>query len=235
MTAKTSCAVDGCKKPVACLCHHCKENVCSKHFNEHQTQVLNELGPLSDRLNELKMLLCDTEAANGPLIELKIWREERYKEIDRKYNEKVKEYERKLGKQDEEVSKLMTRIGELTNEGDVSFDQVEQLKGEIERVTNQVHLLTTGERRNIPSGNTTTDRVLLNTYVQLGHSKCLIKDKVSCAGEDFYAMESDMSLTGYDGVCPRCGKSHTPLKKGRGFYVSCQTLHERLTKISNSE
>ncbi len=46
------CSIDGCKRAVTCLCRHCQKDVCSKHFNEHQIQVNNELIPVTDRLNE---------------------------------------------------------------------------------------------------------------------------------------------------------------------------------------
>jgi hypothetical protein len=54
MTSSSSftCSVDGCKRAVTCLCRHCQNDVCSKHFNEHQVEVNNELIPLTDRLNE---------------------------------------------------------------------------------------------------------------------------------------------------------------------------------------
>jgi len=62
MTAASSpppiiCSMDGCKRAVTCLCRHCQKDVCSKHFNEHQIQVNNELIPITDRLNECKNLV----------------------------------------------------------------------------------------------------------------------------------------------------------------------------------
>ncbi len=50
----STCSIDGCKRAVTCLCRHCQKDVCSKHFNEHQIQVNNELIPITDRLNECK-------------------------------------------------------------------------------------------------------------------------------------------------------------------------------------
>jgi hypothetical protein len=46
------CSVDGCKRAVTCLCRHCQKDVCAKHFNEHQSEVNNQLIPVTDRLNE---------------------------------------------------------------------------------------------------------------------------------------------------------------------------------------
>ena len=57
MASTTICAVNDCKRAATCLCHHCENNVCSKHFNEHQAQINNELLPLTDRLNERKDIL----------------------------------------------------------------------------------------------------------------------------------------------------------------------------------
>ncbi len=52
MASTAICSINDCKRAATCLCHHCKKNVCSKHFNEHQAQINNELFPLTDRLNE---------------------------------------------------------------------------------------------------------------------------------------------------------------------------------------
>ncbi len=48
------CSIEGCKRAVSCLCRHCQKNVCAKHFNEHQSEVNNQLIPVTDRLNECK-------------------------------------------------------------------------------------------------------------------------------------------------------------------------------------
>jgi hypothetical protein len=57
MASASGCSINGCKRAATCLCHHCKKNVCAKHFNEHQTQINDELLPLTDRLNQRKTIL----------------------------------------------------------------------------------------------------------------------------------------------------------------------------------
>lgn len=54
---RATCSIEGCKRAVTCLCRHCDQDVCSKHFNEHQTEVNNQLIPFADRLNECNYLL----------------------------------------------------------------------------------------------------------------------------------------------------------------------------------
>ena len=51
-TTRNTCTLDDCKRAVVCLCRHCQQDVCLKHFNEHQSEVNNELLRVTDSLNE---------------------------------------------------------------------------------------------------------------------------------------------------------------------------------------
>jgi len=174
------------------------------------------------------MKLRTEETRSGPLTMLKMWRDRKYKEIDQEYNRKVQEFNTKISKQEEEVSATIAKIEELVNEGEVSFDQVKQLKKEIEIMENQVDKLMTNEQTQISSENNTTKLNLVNSYVQLGHQKYLVKAKVFCGNEYLYALECEMPLTGYDGLCPNCQTAHVSLQPNRGFYVLCKPLDEEI-------
>ena len=57
MSLSSICSVNNCKRASACLCLHCDQKVCSKHFNDHQTEVNNELIPLVDRVNQCRIMI----------------------------------------------------------------------------------------------------------------------------------------------------------------------------------
>ena len=57
MASALTCSVQDCKRAATCLCLHCNEKVCSKHFNEHLIEINNELLPLTDRINQCKRFI----------------------------------------------------------------------------------------------------------------------------------------------------------------------------------
>ncbi|CAF3339912.1 unnamed protein product [Rotaria sp. Silwood1] len=183
-----------------------------------------------DLLNIVKMRLQTKENQSGPLAVLKAWRDKKYAEIDQEYNKKIQEFNRKIIKQEQEVSQTIENIKELINEGEASSDQVKQLKNKIEFIENQVNKLMTNEQMQSSFEDIIDKFNLINTYVQFGRRKCLVKGKVFCRGKNLYALECEMPLTGYDGLCPKCRDVHISLQRGRGFYVSCETLHEKVAQ-----
>ncbi|CAF0731362.1 unnamed protein product [Rotaria sp. Silwood1] len=176
------------------------------------------------------MRLQTKENQSGPLAVLKAWRDKKYAEIDQEYNKKIQEFNRKIIKQEQEVSQTIENIKELINEGEASSDQVKQLKNKIEFIENQVNKLMTNEQMQSSFEDIIDKFNLINTYVQFGRRKCLVKGKVFCRGKNLYALECEMPLTGYDGLCPKCRDVHISLQRGRGFYVSCETLHEKVAQ-----
>ncbi|CAF1374897.1 unnamed protein product [Rotaria sordida] len=216
------CSIDGCKRPITCLCHHCQKNLCSKHFNEHQIQVNNELIPMTDCLNELKMRL-QIDEKTGPLAMLQMWRHKKYNEIDQEYNLEVEKLKKKISKYDEQISETVSNIQELINEGDASIDQVKEIQKIIETITDQVNNLTMSESIEIIN-----EQNLLGTYIRMGSIQYLVKAKIKCNNIDLYGLESERSLVGYDGLCPQCGKAHVLFERNRGFYALCQTLHTQV-------
>jgi hypothetical protein len=234
------CSVDGCKRAVACLCRHCDKDVCSKHFNEHQIEVNNELIPIADRLNECRKFILKNfvsfsfilvkmrirfDDKTGPLRMLQTWKERKHREIDGEYNRKVEEFKKNIWKYDEQISKLILNIEELMNEGDVSIDHVKQIQKTIENLTNQINNLKINEPIDDISN-------LLDTYIQMGGIRYLVKAKIKCNNTELYAIESERALVGYDGLCPECNKLHVVFERNRGFYALCKTLQN---KIVNQE
>ncbi|CAF0934052.1 unnamed protein product [Rotaria sordida] len=68
--------------------------------------------------------------------------------------------------------------------------------------------LMTNEQTQILSENTIDKLNLVNNYVQFGRRKCLVKGKINCRGSNLYALECEIALTGYDGLCPQCRDVH---------------------------
>jgi DNA repair exonuclease SbcCD ATPase subunit len=180
------------------------------------------------------MKLQTRDNQNDTLAMLKMWRYKKHKEIDEEYDRQVQEFNAKMLKQDERVSQIIVKIEGLVNEGEASYEQVKQLKREIEIMENQVNQLMRNEQIQIPSENAAAESELVNTYVQFGSQKVLIKGRVFCRGRDLYALESAVSLKVYDGLCQLCGMAHMPLQPNRGFYLTGESLHKYLkSKMKN--
>ncbi|CAM4762755.1 unnamed protein product [Rotaria magnacalcarata] len=212
-SSSSVCSMKGCKKSVTCLCHHCQKNVCSKHFNEHQSQVNDELIPMADRLNELKMKI-QTNEQTGPLAMLQIWQN----------------LKKNISKYNEQISETISNIKELIDEGDASIDQVKQIERKIETLTDEVNNFMSSE-----STITQRESNLLGTVINMGSIQYLVKAKIKCNAKDLYGLESTRALTGYNGLCPECGKAHVLFEKYRGFYALCNTLHARIHSENGKE
>jgi septal ring factor EnvC (AmiA/AmiB activator) len=176
------------------------------------------------------MKLQTEENRRGPLAMLKTWRDEKYKEIDQEYDLKVQEFNTKILEQEEKVSQTIAKIEDAINEDEASLDQIKQLQKDIEMMENEVNKLMAAEQGQISSGNNSAEWDLVNTYVQFGHHKYLVKGRVFCRNENFYALECERSLTLYDGLCPKCRSAHVPLHPNRGYYAPCQSIDEQVKK-----
>jgi DNA repair exonuclease SbcCD ATPase subunit len=172
------------------------------------------------------MKLRTKDNQNETLTMLKMWREKKYKEIDEEYDRKVQEFNTKISKQDEQVTQVIVKIQGLVNEGEASYEQVKQLKKEIESMEKQVNQLMRNEQIEILSESAAAESDLVNTYLQFDDRKVLIKGKVSCRGQELYAVEDTVDLKGYDRLCPVCRMAHVPLQQNRGFYITSKSLHE---------
>ncbi|CAF1288623.1 unnamed protein product [Rotaria sordida] len=75
--------------------------------------------------------------------------------------------------------------------------------------------------------NPNTDE-MIGKPVQFGKDLCIIKGYVQCQGQELFALESERSITGYDGRCPKCNKQHVALDKTRGFYAAVNSVYDAL-------
>ncbi|CAF1358165.1 unnamed protein product [Rotaria sordida] len=69
---------------------------------------------------------------------------------------------------------------------------------------------------------------MIGKPVQFGKDLCIIKGYVQCQGQELFALESERSITGYDGRCPKCNKQHVALDKTRGFYAAVNSVYDAL-------
>ncbi len=76
-------------------------------------------------------------------------------------------------------------------------------------------------------GNETYYMDLVGQTIPLGTEKCFVKDRIECRGEELYALESDKSLKGYNGRCPKCSYVHARFDKPNySFYASVNRIHK---------
>jgi hypothetical protein len=92
------------------------------------------------------MKLQTTDYENRTLAILKIWRDKKYKEIDEEYDRRIQEFNTKISKQGDQMTEIIVKIEGFINEGEVSYDQLKQLKKEIDIMENQVNYLISNKQ-----------------------------------------------------------------------------------------
>ncbi|CAF1533721.1 unnamed protein product, partial [Adineta steineri] len=88
-----------------------------------------------------------------------------------------------------------------------------------------------GAANNTDIDHGTESMHLVGTQININKQKCIVKGRVNCGTEELYAVESDKSLSGYDGRCPKCRTNHVHFDDpNRGFYMSVKNAHDVVTK-----
>ena len=129
------------------------------------------------------------------------------------------------------MSQIIKNIETLLNDGEASFEQVNQMKKDIKTKEVQVNKLMLDDQAQAQVDDNANEFSLVDSYVQIGSQKAFVKAKVTCGTEDLYALESDRPFATYDGLCPRCDGAHIPLHRNRGFYILCSDLDLRTNNI----
>ncbi len=137
-----SCEIENCQRISAIPCPHCNKNVCRPHFNEHADQLLQELNPFGDSLNELGEKISSfgiKEFKQRALDKLTQWRDG----YIQKFNDifELKKQQLDLLLQDNEelflqrttnhlevLNTLKNETTTLVQEGEVTFEQLQILK-----------------------------------------------------------------------------------------------------------
>ncbi len=150
------CEIKSCQRISATLCHHCNKNVCRRHFDDHADQLLQELNPLGDSLNELGQKINSfgvNEFKQQALNKLIQWRDESIRKINDLFGRKKRKLDLLLRDNEEIFLQQTTSHLEVLNtlknettahvqEGDVTFEQLQILKQKLsalQKTVDQTH------------------------------------------------------------------------------------------------
>lgn len=158
----------------------------------------------------VRMKLQIDDNSPGPLASLDKWRKKKYEDIDREYDRRVRSVKQQIAKHNEQITQTSSAIQELLQEGDVSIDQVQEMRKKIDLLTEQIERFLRND--------------LVGQNLNLGGIQYLIKGRIQCRNADLYILESEKALVGYTGLCPMCDIAHVPCEPNRGMYVLAKTL-----------
>ncbi|CAF1154722.1 unnamed protein product [Adineta steineri] len=139
------CEIESCQRTSATLCHHCKKNVCRRHFIEHADQLVQELNPLADSINKLREKINSfgiQEYKQKELEKLIRWHDEAINNINDLFE--LKKQKLDLLFQDNEeiflqqtaghlkvINRLTNETANFVEESDVTFEQLQILKQQL--------------------------------------------------------------------------------------------------------
>ncbi len=152
-----SCEIENCQRISATFCHHCNKNVCRRHFNEHADQLLQELNPLCDKINELGEKISSfgvNEFKQQALNKLIQWRDESIQKINNLFELKRQKLDlllqdneelflQRTASHSEVFNTLKNETTALVQEGDVTFKQLQILKQKLSVLQYSVNLTHT--------------------------------------------------------------------------------------------
>ncbi|CAF1057647.1 unnamed protein product [Adineta steineri] len=146
------CEIESCQRASATLCHHCKKDVCRRHFNEHADQLVQELNPLADNVNKLREKISSfgiKEYKQKELDKLIQWRDEAINNINDLFE--LKKQKLNLLFQDNEeiflqqtaghlevINKLTNETANFVEESDVTFEQLLILKQQLHALEDRI-------------------------------------------------------------------------------------------------
>src|ERR1700722_16884972 len=135
------CAISTCKKESRTLCNCCNQYLCRPHFSEHDDLLNSQLNPLADDINILgdRLNAINIQQMIGDSREkLDKWRVNSHKIIDRFYEQKCEELDRRINKiinkQREDIAQMRLKVARLIQEQEATSDKIESLKSSIRSV-----------------------------------------------------------------------------------------------------
>ena len=136
-----ACAIDKCKRKWRVTCSCCNKNLCHDHLKEHQDLNNPQLNPLVNEINHLdeQLKLSNTEKLIGDCrLKLDQWRENSCKIINRLYEEKCQELDRrslqKLDEQRIQLNQIRSKIVELIRQQETHQDQIKNIQHQIKTI-----------------------------------------------------------------------------------------------------
>lgn len=139
------CVITDCRRPANVLCYCCKENLCRKHYNEHD--YLNaKLNLLVDEIDTFDRQLSAVDFKKYTQIsndKLQQWRFDSYKAIDQYCDQKYREIEQHLMKiinfKREDVERVRTKLLELSQKRKLSLDVIDSLTSSLRTIENDMN------------------------------------------------------------------------------------------------
>ena len=148
------CLIETCKCEAETYCYHCSNDVCTKHYLEHKKSIQEQLHPLVDEINLIYERLHHVDKNQTTTLppcfinicsQLDKWREDSHNRTDITYyrarnqiEEIIKNYKheqtQKVVKNLEALEKMRQQLGEVLEQGDVTYIQLESIKQQIEAI-----------------------------------------------------------------------------------------------------
>ncbi|CAF1049507.1 unnamed protein product [Adineta steineri] len=147
------CEVESCQRISATLCNHCNKNVCRHHFVEHADQLVQELHPLADHINELgeKISSFDVKDYKQKLLDkLTQWRDKTIKNTNALYEMKKQKLDLLFQENEETFTSRTTSHLEIVDtlknetttfikEDDVTSEQLKILKQKLHELKDNIN------------------------------------------------------------------------------------------------
>ncbi|CAF3876771.1 unnamed protein product [Rotaria sordida] len=140
------CTINGCKRASRALCHCCQQNLCISHLNEHNDLLNSQLNPLVDEINilgnRLKTLNIQEKTRNYHQ-KLEQWRIDCHQKIDLYFEQKYQQLnqliEEKIEKQQQEVTRVQSKLVELIREQDATHQDIDMLTSNINHLQKEIN------------------------------------------------------------------------------------------------
>lgn len=141
-----TCAITPCNRTSRALCHCCQQNVCIVHLNEHNDTLNSRLNPLIDIVNILSSRIqsINVDRTFGNCRQkLQQWRVESHKKIDQFFEQKSQELDQiiaeKINEEQEEMSKIQSKIQELLREQQVTRQDIYELTSTVDHLEKEIN------------------------------------------------------------------------------------------------
>ncbi|CAF2482844.1 unnamed protein product [Rotaria sp. Silwood2] len=139
------CDIETCKRKSRALCHCCNKNLCPDHLKEHDDSINSQIHPLVDDINNLDNQLSALnvdEIIDKCRQKLDKWRHDSHKEIDRFYQEKYQELQKRcierVGQKRKTIHQLKLNTNKLIQEQEATYDDISSLKSIINDIKRDI-------------------------------------------------------------------------------------------------
>jgi hypothetical protein len=128
------CDIEICKRKSRALCHCCSKNLCPDHLREHDDSFNSQLNPIVDELNAVADQFLKMNVNNvisNCRQKLDKWRDDCYTMIDRFYEEKCEELQRRCleraDQQRKQIDQMKLKTSEFIREQEATYEDIPPL------------------------------------------------------------------------------------------------------------